>query len=127
MSREIEFRAWYEYDDEKVMLQIGDDYGTSHPLDCCNYQLEGQPVTLMQYIGRKDKDGSKIFEGDIVITTDNRWNEGEKEMRGVVELSGHKWIGRRKGNKAQNISMKSIDLKVIGNIFANPELMEVAG
>lgn len=61
----IEYRAWnYE---QKVMYKVGDDYGTTHPLDCCKYFMEGQPVKLLPYIGLKDYSGNKIFKHDVVL------------------------------------------------------------
>ena len=64
MSREIKFRAWHKSDE--VMLQVGDDYGTTHPLDCCKYAMDGQPVELSQYADYKDADGVEVYEGDRI-------------------------------------------------------------
>lgn len=66
MNREIKFRAWYESENEKQMLFVGDNFGTAHPLDCCVYAMEGQPVKLMQCAGLKDKNGTEIYDGDLL-------------------------------------------------------------
>lgn len=82
--------------------------------------------TIGQYVGLKDKSGNKIFEGDIVIITEDGCMNG---FIGVVEY-----------NKSC-FDLKSIEdydvyegleyyeeeqLEVIGNIHDNPELLEVS-
>ena len=67
MSREIKFRAWHE---QGEMLYVGDDFGTTHPLDCCRYLMDGQPVTLMQFTGLKDCNGVEIYEGICAVSMD---------------------------------------------------------
>lgn len=63
--REIEFRAWYNDGESRTnMFYVGDKFGTNKSMECCAYKMQGQPVTLMQYTGLKDKAGKKIFEGD---------------------------------------------------------------
>jgi hypothetical protein len=57
--REFKFRAWHI--PSKTMLQIGDNAGTTHPLDCCVYAKEKQPVILMQYTGLKEIRTAKRF------------------------------------------------------------------
>ena len=69
------------------------------------------PETIGQYIGLKDKNGNKIFEGDIV-QYDN------KDVGYVGYANGAFYI------KAENITNEWIpqNLVVIGNIHDNPEL-----
>jgi len=114
MSRQIKFRAWSN--GQKAMLEVGDNYGTTHDLDCCNYFKSGQDVELMQFTGLTDKNGKDIYEGDILLSgpkssTYNRevkWKDGMFVLlpnRGVYYdyiMTGH----------------------IIGNIHENPELME---
>jgi uncharacterized phage protein (TIGR01671 family) len=62
--REIKFRAWNA--DRHIMFQVGDDFGTTDPLDPIVYFRQGQPVILMQFTGLLDKNGKEIYEGDIL-------------------------------------------------------------
>lgn len=79
-------------------------------------------VVFEQYTGLKDKNGKKIFEGDIIRTTDNSFNILKEEMRGVVEWSRIGFIGLRDG-MAQDINLLSRDLEIIGNKHDNPEFL----
>lgn len=122
MSREIEFRALHT--GAKEMLQVGDLFGTTHPLDCCKYAMDGQPVVLMQYTGIKDKNGVKVFEGDVC----QHPVSGEKflvrwwQLRWVADYSlgsdNPDWqsLGLQLTDKAQ--------ATVIGNIHQHPHLLE---
>ena len=75
--------------------------------------------TVGQYTGLPDKNGKKIFEGDIVIlpTTDEycviQWSECDA-MFSIVEGSCESNFGYYWGK----------DVEVIGNIHDNPELLE---
>lgn len=79
------------------------------------------PETVGQYTGLTDKNGKKIFEGDIVL-----FNVDE---RGVVYYDNEETSFMMEyGNCIVQMGycFCSRDLEVIGNIHDNPELLEVS-
>lgn len=88
------------------------------------------PSTVGQYTGLTDKNGNKIFEGDIVRYQPELWCE---PLQSVVEYCADKWNypafdlknnGYDEGNELQ-FAYEEGGCEVIGNIFDNPELSEV--
>ncbi|EAG8559481.1 hypothetical protein CAX48_03360 [Listeria monocytogenes] len=83
-------------------------------------------VVLMQYTGLKDKNGKKIFEGDIV-----RNINGEYSYIGIVNKDRYTFYIKGVAPKdnydfadvSDTVTGKS-SLIVIGNIHENPELLE---
>lgn len=83
--------------------------------------IEVDPTTVGQYIGIRDRNGQKIFEGDTVEVYDI-W--GEFECIGTVSwndtfLAWH--CGKPKAMYGDIVA----SYRVIGNIHENPELLEV--
>lgn len=87
---------------------------------------EVDPATVGEYTGMTDKNGRRIFEGDIIkgvwYHDYGQWGESEDDVR-IVE-----WSGRKAGFYPFNMfDGYTFDLKtyeVIGNIYDNPELLE---
>lgn len=80
----------------------------------------GENLTLMLYIGIKDKKNNKIYEGDIVKTKDENGNE----IIGVVRyLKGKYWIAVSDFVLYEIYPLRD-DIEVIGNIYENPKLLE---
>ena len=82
--------------------------------------------TVGQYTGMKDKNGMKIFEGDLVLCK----IIGIRETvihKGTVEYLNDSFTVNIKGIvPPQNIiwfSIKNGDIEVIGNIHDSPELL----
>ena len=83
-----------------------------------NYHID--PETVGQYTGLKDKDGLKIFEGDILKTI---FGVGY-----VVYGIGCFSVQYEPTNRpAIDIVMNDSDVFVIGNIHDNPELLKEGG
>lgn len=93
----------------------------------CNVEVD--PATVGQYTGLQDKNGQKIFEGDIVEKT--LWWRGkiDGKIRGVITFDHANYV--ISWNQETHISryISSIDnmgsLEIIGNVHDNPELLEV--
>ncbi|EHC6097411.1 hypothetical protein JSY83_002197 [Listeria monocytogenes] len=73
-------------------------------------------VVLMQYPGLKDKNGKKIFEGDIC------WEE-HNECYGVVKFEEGKFLYVWE-NIAEDLWEVADSIEIYGNIHENPELLE---
>ena len=77
------------------------------------------PETVGQYTGLNDKNGKKIFEGDICKHRSNY--SGNTVISVVTYTDGH-FLALVCENSGFELSEK---LEVIGNIHDNPELLEV--
>ena len=99
----------YELDKPRVAEIIETDaarlYAGEYNYWCAH---EVDPETVRQYVGYNDKNGNKIFEGDIVTAS---WG-----YRGVVEFDSFIY--------AEMESTISDDIEVIGNVWDNPEMLE---
>lgn len=82
------------------------------------------PSTVGQYTGRNDKNGNKTFKGDIATYAEEgiRGDFSQGVMEIVWDEKTAKFCGRTKqGRLVETANSKN----VIGNIYDNPELLEV--
>lgn len=83
------------------------------------------PETVGQYTGLTDKNGKKIFEGDIMT-----FSAYGKEYIGIVEIvNGSACVSCEYGRKASpylDTAAFHYGATVIGNIHDNPELLKEA-
>ncbi len=118
---ELRYRAWDRVNKEMVydiQMAYDDQYGDFHERCFWDYLYPGEgneiQYDIMQYIGKRDKNGKEIYEGDVVE---------EDGLKGVV-----KW--NKKHLKFQYLTYyKSAGFygfngKIIGNIYETPELLK---
>ena len=80
--------------------------------------FEVEPETVGQFTGMTDKSGTKIFEGDI-------YNMGDDNIRYVVVWRKCMFIGKQIGsNSYAGLDYFDSDIKKVGNIYDNPELLK---
>lgn len=133
--REIKFRAWMkdykkmckvnQIDFEKQTAWIEADNGGHETRHTTTRDIDD--IEIMQYTGSKDKNGIKIYEGDIA-----KLQDGHTSYYVVEWHKNGMWIFRFLDNEHQYYSFNSVcdfmytvNHEVIGNIYENPDLVEV--
>ena len=132
--REIKFRAWLKED--KKMENVKTMDFTDKTIRCLKKnefinayllrRVSFDDVELMQYTGVKDKNGTEIYEGDI-IKYKFPYDKRIKHISPVkfLETEASFGIKDRYGNEIPlyTISAKNY-FEVIGNIYENKNLLE---
>ena len=82
-----------------------------------------EPETIGQYTGLTDKNGEKIFEGDIVVV--NTTSIDEEDGYGVIDWHEDtaRFIVELPNLLVDFDNLYSYDCEVIGNIHDNPDLL----
>ena len=83
------------------------------------------PDTVGRFTGLTDRNGVKIFEGDVIEYTD-----GCNDWLGAVKYAcdDAQFVVRFIGGDVESFdNLYSGDCEVIGNIYDNPELLEASG
>ena len=124
--REIKFRAW---DSKKQCM----DYGSNSLI--FDYYDMVEPACIMQYTGLKDCKGTEIYEGDIVQVESFYETHCAKVMWGPVNnmytwMNGETWLlhfasGAEGPAYPYCQESKGRNVSIVGNIYENPELLEV--
>ena len=127
--REIKFRAWLntekrmidwkdlliEKDDEEgFFLWVKDDPNDNH-----SGATGESDFVLMQYTGLKDENSTEIYEGDVIEWLDPFGVTVRSQVIYDETTASYKTY---KG-ELSHISIRP-NLKVVGNIYENPELLE---
>lgn len=111
--RQIKFRAW----DKRTNEMFTDGLVVSKDGILCCFNGENQ-CEIMQFTGLNDKNGKEIYEGDIVVVK----SENNKLIGRVFwEIDRYRIADKMWVNSIYRLN--EFDLKVIGNIYENPELL----
>lgn len=88
------------------------------------------PETVGEWIGLTDKNGKRIYEGDIISSKDGRGRYSSREDYIIGEVFyGQQTLSWQVSNRIKAKSCEILDsindtLEVIGNIHGNPELVK---
>ena len=161
MNREIKFRAWLKYGKEivdveeidfmdEVINYIDNDYENNEQETIGAYF---ENIELMQYTGLKDKNNKEVYEGDILLSSNENGiflisiNFGDSnieysnmltgfQIKTEIILSNSQYFEYFSNNLIKLISKYNIPMKednntkyisdgwwILGNIYENPELL----
>lgn len=126
------FRAW---DKEKqimcgvtnisflVCAEDNSYYKQTEIYDLCtgvgHRKVKLSDINLMQFIGVQDSDGVDIYEGDIVLAYNGRWNY----KIFLIKYIGHSFVMAENENDNNEFRPWFYGFYKIGNIYENKELL----
>ncbi len=88
-----------------------------------SYDHQVDPETIGQYTGLTDKNGKKIFEGDIVVTNIKGNNTVCKVAWADNVAQFQLWQTNTIPHTSTVLNLGNYDCEIIGNIYDNPELL----
>lgn len=112
------------FDKDLAIIASGIDEATCEYIafeDFCSVDID----TVGQSTGLFDKNGVEVFEGDVVKQEMLIPTSGIEEITGVVKMLEGAWmIVNDKEEIACHLWREGAEMKISGNIYENPELME---
>ena len=122
--REIKFRGktqdgkWVYGD----LIHSGTDTIAILELDapCLELVTDVVPDTIGQFTGFKDDDGKDVYEGDVVVERDFLFESKPYVVKYDASYGAFKFFDSDNGFL---LSLDFLDMKVIGNIHDNPNLL----
>ena len=125
MKREISFRGKSKSTGEWVFGNLfdKDTKGRTHIGTTVRMCFDIDPETVGQFTGMTDKNGTKIFEGDIVNHTRRTSNGIESTNAEVYFDTEMLEFGLKELNELFHVQFYD-EFEVIGSIHDNPELLK---
>lgn len=125
------FRAWLKEENEMIIVDtmnwFDDEFESIG--DGVTFLRGAEKIELMQSTGLCDKNGKEIFEGDII-----RYNIDVVDIKRHPTLGFYTVLDGREGFFGDGMSIDDFEedakefsktAEIIGNIYENPELLEV--
>jgi uncharacterized phage protein (TIGR01671 family) len=129
--REIKFRA---FDDGKMIYSHNNSINSDIQQVAWFFGKVREDAFIMQFTGLTDKNGTPIFEGDIIKHNEKKFISGWSKIFGTVFIEINKNLGSfiEDGVVMKNHNRRSHSeianylkyCKVIGNIHENKELLK---
>lgn len=133
MNRQLKFRAWDKENLGMLTHEEIDQFdkdGVAHWMDIIQHNNK-EGFDVMQFIGVSDMSRKDIYEGDIVevkkngedtFTGEVKWNN---QSAGFYFISGNRFIEINSCGQSCGENFHQLDnVKVIGNIYENSELLK---
>nr|UVY34441.1 MAG: YopX protein [Bacteriophage sp.] len=121
----LRFRAWLKEDKEMVDVEEINFYNGEFDFigDAITWMCKSNDCVLMQSTGLTDKNGKEIFEGDVVKMAKNVYSEPT-----YYEVVRHRGGAYRLESKQYGCELwlRHTDCEIAGDIYKNPELLEVS-
>jgi uncharacterized phage protein (TIGR01671 family) len=108
----------YEFDWENEYITINDDFC----IDGQNKFEWDTEIIPMQCTGKEDKNGKFIYEGDILLITELSNGYKRPPIKRVVIYDNGEYYVKDSGLMCNH----GIKDEIIGNIYENPELLELS-
>ena len=116
------------YKPDEVMVGNGDIWIIDED-SCDNEWIINNDIHLMQSTGLKDKNDKEIFEGDIIAievdNTETPINARVFQNSKIGVLMFHVFEDNEDVPMVELLEDNSVAFEIIGNIYENPELLEV--
>lgn len=121
----LKFRAWDTFDEDMVndIFFSWQDCGYESLNEC----LSDERWKFMQSTGLFDVNGKEIFEGDVIVAM----SQGVKATGEVKRRIDGYWLmypsyqNREFWHIVENVDTGETGVEIIGNVYENPELLEV--
>ena len=114
------------YQPDEVMVGNGDIWIIDED-SVAGEWIVNNDIHLMQSTGLVDKNGKEIFEGDVVRQVRTQPTTENETITGVVTMLEGAWLIMNDCEKlASDLWSETDENEIIGNIYENPELLEVA-